>query len=340
MDDIVNLSDSPTFDVLVLGCGGGPLETNLSCYLFKPYGQPWSNGCTSVEGGSGLGSLVRLLETLPESFKDFELPSNVPLANAGWVLSLIRSFLISHAHLDHISGLVLAAGMSPALKNIYGSTRTLQNLSHVFDGGVWPHLASFEGKESAAYVYRTIETPSTKKVSIEGGLKVRAYNISHGSMGDGSAYDSTAFFLSIDDQGREVLFFGDVEPDSVSSRPNNRQVWYEASERIKLGKLSTIFIECSWTSSRSKSELYGHLSPPFLYEELSCLASFLPSTNRSRSSLRGRLKALNCCIIHVKDTFEEGDSSAKIRLELNALESKFGLGIKFTILKQGMRLRV
>lgn len=32
------------------GCGGGPLETNLSSYLLKPFANSWVDGCTSLEG--------------------------------------------------------------------------------------------------------------------------------------------------------------------------------------------------------------------------------------------------------------------------------------------------
>lgn len=86
------LSEEPSLDMLVLGCGGGPAENDLSAYWIKPAGQAWSEGFTSVDGGklqgvcinlgslfltlarhtgSCLGALVRLLDSHPDAFRDF-----------------------------------------------------------------------------------------------------------------------------------------------------------------------------------------------------------------------------------------------------------------------------
>lgn len=51
--------------------------------------------------GSCLGALTRLLASRPAAFAGFDLPTsnyNSPLANAGYVFSLLHSFLITHAH--------------------------------------------------------------------------------------------------------------------------------------------------------------------------------------------------------------------------------------------------
>lgn len=59
MDDAVLRLHPPdlaaSFDMLVLGCGGGPVEDNLSAYLLKPSQQPWSTGFTSIDGGTDTG---------------------------------------------------------------------------------------------------------------------------------------------------------------------------------------------------------------------------------------------------------------------------------------------
>ena len=47
----IKLTETPSFDMLVLGCGGGPVEDNLSAYLVKPKHQPWEDGFLSVDGG-------------------------------------------------------------------------------------------------------------------------------------------------------------------------------------------------------------------------------------------------------------------------------------------------
>ena len=75
--------------------------------------------------------------------------------------------------------------------------------------------------------------------------------VSHGCGPNDDAYDSTALFIVDAATGCETLYFGDVEPDSVSSQPRNRAVWTAAAPLIASGALSTIFIECAGQSVRN-----------------------------------------------------------------------------------------
>jgi cAMP phosphodiesterase len=60
-------------------------------------------------------------------------------------LSFERCFLISHAHFDHISGLVLSAGsLSGGRKRVYALKDTLDAITSVFNDRLWPNLASFD----------------------------------------------------------------------------------------------------------------------------------------------------------------------------------------------------
>jgi cAMP phosphodiesterase len=86
-------------------------------------------------------------------------------------------------------------------------------------------------------------------------------------------YNSSAYFIRDIATGKEVLIFGDVEPDSMSLSPRNRQVWSEAAHKIASGLLRGIFIECSYDDSQSDDTLFGHLAPRFLAEELKVLAN-------------------------------------------------------------------
>ena len=85
--------------------------------------------------------------------------------------------------------------------------------------------------------------------------------------------DSTAFFLRDDHTGREVLIFGDVEPDSISLTPRTKQVWTEAAPKIAAGNLHGILIECSYDDSQPDKALFGHLNPRHLIAELQVLAA-------------------------------------------------------------------
>jgi hypothetical protein len=87
--------------------------------------------------------------------------------------------------------------------------------------------------------------------------------------------DSSAYFIRASPSGREVLIFGDVEPDSVSLSPRNAQIWTEAAPKIAAGLLKAIFIECSYNDTQSDAMLYGHLAPRHLIQELQALADMV-----------------------------------------------------------------
>ncbi|CAK7268337.1 3',5'-cyclic-nucleotide phosphodiesterase pde1 [Sporothrix epigloea] len=85
-------------------------------------------------------------------------------------------------------------------------------------------------------------------------------------------YDSSAYFIRDVKTGREILMFGDVEPDSVSLSPRNAHIWQEAAPKIVAGNLAAVFVECSYDDSQPLDRLYGHLTPWFVAEEMTSLA--------------------------------------------------------------------
>ncbi|KAH7418366.1 cAMP phosphodiesterases class-II-domain-containing protein [Cadophora sp. MPI-SDFR-AT-0126] len=94
-------------------------------------------------------------------------------------------------------------------------------------------------------------------------------------------YNSTAFFIRDTNSGREIIIFGDVEPDSISMLPRNENVWAMAAPKIVSGHLTAIFIECSYDDSREDDQLFGHMTPSHLMVELKNLADMVA---RSRNS--------------------------------------------------------
>ncbi|KAK3942351.1 cAMP phosphodiesterases class-II-domain-containing protein [Diplogelasinospora grovesii] len=85
--------------------------------------------------------------------------------------------------------------------------------------------------------------------------------------------DSSAYFIRCIKSGREILVFGDVEPDSVSLSPRNWLVWQQAAPKLAAGKLTGIFIESSYDDSQPTDLLYGHMTPKFIDEEMRALAT-------------------------------------------------------------------
>ncbi|KAI9795290.1 MAG: 3',5'-cyclic-nucleotide phosphodiesterase pde1 [Piccolia ochrophora] len=85
--------------------------------------------------------------------------------------------------------------------------------------------------------------------------------------------DSTAYFIRDEHSGKEILMFGDIEPDSLSLFPRTAQVWAEAAPKIAAGMLTGVFMECSYDNSQSDATLFGHLAPRHVIEELKTLAA-------------------------------------------------------------------
>jgi elongation factor 1-gamma len=95
--------------------------------------------------------------------------------------------------------------------------------------------------------------------------------------------DSSAFFIQAGSSGKEVLIFGDVEPDSISPHPRTHLIWAEAAPKIAQGHLTGIFIECSYADSQADAVLFGHLAPRHLIDELLVLADMVAAVRREHS---------------------------------------------------------
>ena len=102
-------------------------------------------------------------------------------------------------------------------------------------------------------------------------------------LGEECIIDSTAFFIrttansisTTESTEKEILVFGDVEPDSVSLNPRTARVWAEAAPKIAHGVLKAVFIECSYDDTQDDAVLFGHLAPRHLVQELVTLAQMV-----------------------------------------------------------------
>ncbi|KAK2467080.1 hypothetical protein APHAL10511_001338 [Amanita phalloides] len=348
----------PTFDILVVGSGGGPDELDLSAYLLKPTDAIWQDGIIGLEAGSGLGALNRILRRNP-----YLLGSATHTAFE--LYSYVNCFLISHAHFDHISGLVLSAGsLGGGRKRVYALRDTLDNIASVFNDRLWPNLASFDECDEQHKLH-LCPIRTHHYTMIHESISVFPLRLSHGASSEspGIPILSTAFFVRHDPTRREILFFGDVEPDALSLNPMNRNVWRIAAPKIP-HTLSAIFIECSWKSDRSDDTLYGHLTPRHLVNELVVLAREVwkvrtsqdfgtgvtigsismgtgPHTSPSLEELRGILNGLSIYIIHCKsDVTSDRPVRKIIEEEVKELIRDNGLGANVLAVEQGSILHV
>ncbi|KAG2752245.1 hypothetical protein P692DRAFT_20313862 [Suillus brevipes Sb2] len=341
------------FDMVVVGSGGGPDETNLSGYLLKPHDAAWNDGIIALEAGSGLGALRQIMKRNPNIFG--ERPTGTPFTPLT-VYSNVKCFLVTHAHLDHISSLVMTAGaLGGVRKRIYGSTQALKDLETVFSGRVWPKLATYdENNSSFQLVYHALHTDG-KYEAIFPNISVRLMTVSHGKNHIGQ-YEGACFFIRHDPTGREFIFFGDVEPDSISVEPKNIAVWRAAAPKIP-HDISTIFIECSYQTGWPDGQLWGHLSPEHLVQELVTLATEVVIARKARKSysgprphkrqreslsaeaLRGALEGVKVYIMHCKEQFSTvRPISHIIGDQCRELLAPHQLGVELLTAEQGMKI--
>ncbi|KAG8895079.1 3',5'-cyclic-nucleotide phosphodiesterase pde1 [Tulasnella sp. 403] len=339
-----------------------------------------------VKSGSGLGALSQLVRNDPFLFQDDEDEDDgdggsskdvFPPEVASRIYSCIQSFIITHGHLDHVMSLVISAGsQGGSTKYILGLPQTIQILETIFNGLIWPRLAARQGELAPEFFYRYKPvSPHDQYVRVANGISACVMPVSHGSSEqslDGT-YESSAWFVRNDLSGREFLFFGDVEPDSLSLNPRTRAVWRMAAPKIRDKTLNTIFLECSWRSQRAASELYGHLSPPYVLDELRSLATEVVTVDTRKppkssylgflwnmlglralsddeeeilpdDQLYGALSGLRLVVIHCKastEAYPDGLEIADvIAREISDLVSSAGLGITVVAARQGMTLEI
>lgn len=184
--------------------------------------------------------------------------------------------------------------------------------------------------------------------------------VSHGKGRSGVQYDSATFFIRHDASGRQLLFFGDVEPDSISDQLKNKDVWRVAAPMIP-NRLQAIFIECSWPSGRPDNMLFGHLTPEHLRDELVSLATEVLKARRentpipadepvrkrtkmnppSPGSLTGVLEGLRVYIMHCKEDITGSYDQPIHRViagQIRDLVNDLRLGVEIVAVEQGMHI--
>jgi cAMP phosphodiesterase len=182
-------------------------------------------------------------------------------------------------------------------------------------------------------------------------VSVRTMPLTHGrSFTDPTlSYESSAFFIRHDITQRQFLFFGDVEPDSLSAKPQSIAVW-RAAARLVPDQLDSIFLECSWSVDRDDSMLFGHLSPKHVLHELETFADEIirfkannkdgsRTPKRQRMNRAGVLHGLTLYIIHCKAALNDlHDQTQLIARQVKTLVEEQKLGIEIVGVVQGMRI--
>jgi 3',5'-cyclic-nucleotide phosphodiesterase len=279
-----------SFEIVPLGVRGGLDESNLSAYMLAPAG---THDYICLDAGTlhygiqkAVGSHV------------FDSSESVVLKN------YIKGYFISHAHLDHVSGLIINAP-DDAPKNIYGTPFCLNILrDKYFSWQSWANFAN-EGEKPALgkYHYTYLSPGSDSETAIaHTSLYARAFTLSHGA-----PYQSTAFLIRHD--SAYMLYLGDTGADGIEKSGNLRQLWQAIAPLVKAGQLKGIFIEVSYTNGQPDKQLFGHLTPRLLMQEMAVLAGFTGPE---------AVKALPVLVTHIKPA---PGVEAAIRRQLAALNT-------------------
>lgn len=344
---------------------GNIFQTRRSSRSVDPLDSSPGSSPSMERGSSGPPAEPTILESGP--FAGLPLPHVSARANAAYIVrSYVSTYLITHPHLDHLSGFAINTAAFHATsrpKRLAALPFTVDAIKrHIFNDVIWPNLTDEDGGVGFVTFQRLKEGGDVMVGDGEGrgyievcdGLGAKGFKISHGkcmkphsdhsshrhgSVGNafetpygynqgrrlsrqaslshlalpetlgqtyhspttthspreypsdaGAAVDSTAYFIRDTATSREVLIFGDVEPDSISVAPRLARVWAEAAPKIAAGILAGLFIECSYDDSQGDAVLFGHLAPRHLIAEMQVLADMVKEERAVRASEKARRK--------------------------------------------------
>jgi 3',5'-cyclic-nucleotide phosphodiesterase len=235
--------------------------------------------------------------------------------------------LLSHAHLDHLLGLVIASP-DDGPKPIYALAETLDILrDHVFNGRLWANFGS-EGAEPRLGKYSYVRLrPGEETPLLPTAMTAEAHPLCHARQ-DGSS----AFLLRHGDA--YVLYLGDTGPDRVEGCDRLASLWRRIAPLVRESRLRALLIEVSYPDPRPEAQLFGHLTPKWLLAELTRLAEAVRPGHP-----RGALSGLDVLVTHVKPSLAAGtDPRDTIRGQLREGEREARLGAHFVMPADGDRL--
>ena len=305
------------FDVTVLGARGGIEDGNLSAFMIAPHGDANAVTCDA-------GALVNGLRVADDkgALDAIEVPSDSAYTRVGYVLTeRIKGYLVSHAHMDHLAGIVIASP-DDSRKPIYGLASVNERISRTyFNWDAWPNFAT-TGKEPRLGKYELRDLAPGARTGLAGtAMSVTAFPLSHGGA------ESTAFM--IESGGDVLLCLGDTGPDPVENGTALQTVWDAAAPALKEKRLKGIIMEVSYTNAQPDKSLFGHLTPAWLQKSLGDLEA---------TAGAGALKDLPVVVSHVKYSLKKGETPQETIAR--ELEEGNTLGVKYIIPEQGQAIRM
>ena len=303
------------FELVTLGSTGGIQDGNLSAFLLRSLSEP---NYVALDAGTLTNGINVALSN--NAFKNLPVQTDNTLSTTGKILHHhIKGYLISHGHLDHVAGLLVA---SPEDNNkpIYGLKSVNQTMSDTYFN--WQAWANFtdRGKPPLLNKYQVIDLVPQQTINLKGTqLKVTAFSLSH-------PLESTAFVIEYEDN--LFVYFGDTGPDKVEKQGKLAVVWEYLAKQMRTKKLRGVVIEVSFANDQPDNLLFGHLTPKWLLSEMHYFYSLVAD--------KQQIKDMKVIISHIKYSLKSGTNPRlKIRQELNQGNTH---GLKFILAKQGQLL--
>ena len=287
------------FQVVPLGVKGGIDEKNLSAYLIAPTN---TKDYICLDAGTLNSGIEKAIEN-----KVFKVSTSEVLRK------YIKGYLISHAHLDHVSGLIINSPADSS-KTVYATNKCMEMMeNHYFNDQTWVNFGDQGvGFPLKKYHFQTLniaeETPLTNTT-----MTVKAFSLSHVN-----PFESTAFLVK--NENDYALYLGDTGSDEVEKSNDLQTLWNAIAPLVKNKQLKGIFIEVSYPNEQPDKFLFGHLTPNYLMKELHVL-----ETLAGKDSLKG----FKIIITHLKPPAK---NIAKIKEQL---KNQNDLGLKIIYPEQG-----
>lgn len=294
-------AQKPAFNVVPLGVYGGLDEKNLSAYLVAPIN---TNDYICFDAGTINAGIEKAVAN-----KIFKVsPSQV-------LRKYIKGYLISHAHLDHVSGLIINSPADSS-KTVYATKKCMELMEeHYFNGETWANFGDEgPGFQIKKYHFQTLNIEEETKIT-NSSMTVKAFPLSHVN-----PFESTAFLIQ--NGNDSALYLGDTGPDSVEKSDKLNLLWQAVAPLVQQKKLKGIFIEVSFPNEQPDNSLFGHLTPKHLMTELHKLEELAG---------KGSLKNFKIIITHLKPPSQ---NIAKIKEQLKQGND---LGVQLIFPEQGKR---
>ncbi|GAC1381365.1 MAG: 3',5'-cyclic-nucleotide phosphodiesterase [Ginsengibacter sp.] len=285
------------FKVVPLGVRGGADESNLSCYMLK-------------------GVRDKKYITLDAGTLYSGIQKSISLnALKGTTASIIKDsivgYLISHAHLDHIAGMILNSP-DDVEKPVYALPSVIKILKEkYFTWSAWANFGN-EGETPRLNKYSYNYLNESEMPLQNTGLFVKTFSLSHGP-----GYESTAFLIRKEND--YLLYMGDTGADEIEHSDKLSKLWRFIAPLIESGNLKAIMIEVSFPDEQSDSKLFGHLKPGLYYSEMEDLAKY--------ASVK-QLRKIPIVITHIKP-------SSKGELVIPELKKQNNMGLQLMFPVQG-----